>query len=177
MTILPTGNPVEVETGTTRQFLALVRDAQGNQSQVSAIWSVSDAALGSITADGLFTAGTVGATGTVTAVSAGQTATVPITVVALLVPPGDLPQNVSGTVRTGDGNLAPGAVVTATTTADPAIEAGRVTCGADGRYAFFLPVGSYTIRATLGGLVAIRTPVDIPAQDVRQVINLTLQTP
>ena len=175
LSITPTGNPVEVETGTTRQFTALVRDAQGNQSEVTATWSLSDAALGTVSAAGLFTAGTVGATGTIMAEAEGQTATVPLSVVALLVPPNEQPMNVSGTVRQPDTSLASGATVTVTTTAEPPEVLGQVTTGADGKYGFFLPVGTYTIQAILNNLAAIRTPVDVPSQDVRQEVNLTLQ--
>lgn len=171
--ILPQGNPVSVEAGTVRQFRAVVADQAGNQTEVSATWQVEPAAVGTITTAGLFTAGsTVGATGTLRAVAQGQTATLPLSVVALITPPGEPPGNVTGRVLNGAGEPVAGATVSAVTGTDgPTVD--EVASDGDGRFGFFLPVGTFTLEANGAGGSARRT-VTLAAQDQRISVELRL---
>jgi hypothetical protein len=171
--IRPTGDPVTVEAGTTRQFTAVVRDNAGHETEVPATWTAS-AAIGTISTAGLFTAvGAAGAEGTVTATAQGETATMPVRVVPLIVPPSQTPRNVFGTVSTSAAQPAAGATVRAVRQSDSTVVETTTTDSA-GFYQFFLPVGVYRLEATAGAASATRPGVNLPAQDVRLLINLTL---
>ncbi|MCC7492609.1 MAG: carboxypeptidase regulatory-like domain-containing protein [Fimbriimonadaceae bacterium] len=173
LSITPTGNPVQVEAGTQRQFRAFVRDISGNTTAATATWEVIPTALGTVTAGGLFTAGVAGGEGTIRATSQGQTASLPVRIVALLTPPAEVPGNVFGIVRLPTGGPVAGALVRAMV---GETEAARTTTGSDGRYRLFLPVGTYTITATAAGATGQRAGVAVLSQDLRTQVDLTLQT-
>ncbi len=173
LSIAPLGNPVEVETGTTRQFKAQVSDNSGNSLVVTATWSVTPATLGTIDAAGNFVAGAVGQTGTVKAVYQDRTATMPVKVVALIQPPSSLPGNVFGTISDATNKPIAGATVVAKRTSDDAT-VDTTTSDSNGGYALFLPAGTYTIAASAGSLRGQQTPVELASQDVRRQVNLVL---
>ena len=175
LSITPVGNPVQVEAGTTRQFHALVRDGSGNQTQVTASWTVTPATLGTIDGNGNFVAAAAasGTSGTVGASAQGQTSSVPVSVVALITPPTERPHNLSGTVRQAGGALAAGATITAKLASDNST-VDSTTADANGQYSLFLPAGTYVISATLGGQTASQSNVSLPTQDARVTVNLTL---
>lgn len=172
LSIVPLGNPVEIETGTTRQFRAIVSDGSGNQTEVEADWSVTPAGLGTIDADGQFTAGASGQEGQIRATAQGESVSVPVRIVDLITPPGDLPGNVFGQVTDAADAPVAGATVTATRLADE-VEVDSVAADATGRFGFFLPAGNYRIEATAAAGTADRN-VTLPAQDVRVRADLEL---
>jgi hypothetical protein len=126
ITVLP--NPVALPTGTTQQFTALGRDANGNIVAITPTWSVVNGG-GTIALAGLFTAG--GATGTFTntvratsgAVSGLATVTVtagpaPVSIIPLGaaalngIAAGQSVTCVTGGVINGDVSVSPGITIT-----------------------------------------------------------------
>ena len=76
VTISPTTATIPV--GGTQQFTAVVKNSKGNVLAVTPIWSVTGG--GTITATGLFTAGTTPGTSTISVSCSGVTATAVVTV-------------------------------------------------------------------------------------------------
>lgn len=85
--VTPNDAPTEVADSATQQFAAVLKTAYGNtipQASGVVTWSVSDVLAGTISASGLFTAGTSHATYQVIATHAGSgvTASVNVSVTA-----------------------------------------------------------------------------------------------
>jgi hypothetical protein len=170
--IRPFGNPVLVEVSTTRAFQAVVRDEAGRENLVAATWRV-DAAVGSVTDAGLFTAGaTVGASGTLSTTARGQTVTTRIQLVALLAPPSG-PGNVSGVLRKADGSPAAGGVVEALVDGTT-VSGDRTLVGGDGRFRLFLPAGAWRLRGLLDTRTVTSEAFTLETPDERRTIDLTL---
>jgi hypothetical protein len=86
ITVLP--NPVSMQISTTQQFTASGKDALGNPFTITPIWSVVNGG-GTITASGLFTAGTVAGlfTNTIQATSGTISGLATVTTTTTVTPP------------------------------------------------------------------------------------------
>ena len=157
LTLAP--NPVTVAISATQQFTVVGRDAGGNVLSVTPAWSIV-AGGGTISAGGLFTAGTTPGTftNTVTATSAGITGTATLTVTpgalaTIVVTPGTVTLPISGTQSyTAVGRDAGGNVVALAPTWSVAAGGGAIT--AAGLFTAGTTAGSFsnTVTASSGGI-------------------------
>jgi hypothetical protein len=88
ITVVP--NPATMLTNATQQFTAVGRDATGNILPITPVWSVVNGG-GTISSNGLFTAGAVAGTylNTVKAASGAISGTATVTETAVIIPPVD----------------------------------------------------------------------------------------
>jgi hypothetical protein len=118
VTISPTTATIPVSG--TQQFTAVVKNSKGNVLNVAGIWAVTGG--GTITATGLFTAGSTPGTSTITVSCSGVTATATVTVtVGPAASIAVLPQTVTlfpggtqqftATVRDANGNVVAATIV------------------------------------------------------------------
>ncbi|MHB1192199.1 MAG: hypothetical protein ACYC6F_04055 [Longimicrobiales bacterium] len=174
ITVLP--NPDTLRVGTTRQFVAVGKDARGNVVEVTPSWTVV-AEGGTIAGGGLFTAGTVPGTyvGTVKASAGGisglATVTVvpgPLSTITVTPDPADLvisaTQPFTATGKDAFGNVVPITPTWSVAAGGGAIDAGSglFTAGTvPGAYAETVVAtsgaisGSATVNVTAGPLAAI----------------------
>lgn len=163
--ITVTPSPVVLAIGGTQTFVAVGRDATGNVVTITPTWSVINGG-GSISATGVFTAGTASGTypNTVQASSGGRSGTATV-----VVNPGALstvtvsPNPATLVATTGQqrfqavGRDANGNVVS--TTATWSVEAGGGTIDATGLFTAGSTTGTFTntVRGIIGGISGFAT--------------------
>lgn len=87
-------------------------------------------------------------------------------------PPGEPPRTIEGTMTlTGESN-ASGVTVTLLLGGS---QFDQMTTGADGKYFFWSPVGSYKVRAAMTGFVTQEQPVTVSDLTKVVTLNLTLE--
>ena len=169
-TLVVTPNPQTLVAGSTQQFAAAGSDASGNAVGVTPVWSVA-AGGGTITAGGLFTAGSTPGTyaNTIKATSGAITATATVTVTA--TPPAPPPlatitispnpdttqvsasQQFVAVGRDGNGNTV------AISPVWSIVNAGGTIDAASGRFTAGTSTGTFvnTVKATSGSISGTAT--------------------
>jgi hypothetical protein len=160
----------------------------GSGSPIQGVRVALGTANANSAADGGFTlTGVALGSGILTAQMSGyEVASVPVTVTAgsntLPVdvnmapltgdPPGESPRTIAGTIKLSNGSNASGVTVTLLSGAS---QYDHMTTGADGRYYFWAPAGTYTVRASKSGLPTKDQQVTV--SDLTKVVtqDLTLQ--
>ncbi len=165
-TITVTPNPASMSVGATQQFTAVGRDAGGNVVHFTPTWSVV-AGGGSVSDDGLFTAGTVTGTFTNTIQASFEGLTGAATVTVTPGPPASItvtpdPTTLSvGLTRlfTAVGRDANGNLVAITPTWS--IAAGGGTINSSGLFTAGGTPGTYTntVEAAVGGMTGTATVI------------------
>jgi hypothetical protein len=167
--IAVTPNPDTLQTGGTRQFTAVGRDAGGNVVAITPTWSVVNSG-GSISASGLFIAGTTTGTyvNTVRATSGTVTGSATVTVMPVLTsitvtPNPDTLQANSQQVFTAVGRDANGNIV-AFSPVWTVVNGGGSIDRSTGRFTAGLAAGTYTntVRASSGNTSGFATVVVTP---------------
>ena len=168
-TLVVTPNPQTLAVNGTQQFTATGRDFSGAVVAVTPTWSVA-AGGGTISAAGLFTAGTVPGTytNTVTATSGGlsSTATViviagPLATITVTPNPATLPisatQQFTAVGRDGSGNVV-------AITPSWSVVAGGGSIGTTGLFTAGTTSGTFanTVRASVGTLAGVATVTVTP---------------
>jgi hypothetical protein len=148
-TITVAPSPDTLAVGATQQFTATGKDANGNSLAISPTWSVVSGG-GTITADGVFTAGASGGEfpNTVQATSGGVTGTATVVVTVPSVP-GSLVG--SYTLQTMDGKAPPDTVVHTSTVTVEFLD-GTLNLNSDSTYKLF-----FHSRTTTNGTAQMDT--------------------
>ncbi len=184
ITVSPT--PVTLAIGGTQQYVAVGRDAQDRAVIITPVWSVV-AAGGTVSATGLFTAGTVAGafTGTVMATSGTVSGVATVNVSAgvlatIIVTPGPVSLGINATQQfTAVGRDANNNPVAITPVWSVVASGGAIS--ATGMFTAGSTTGTYlnTVRATSGGIFATAT-VTVTAgalSTIEVTPNLTVLAP